>query len=1146
MSIARSTDLLAGEIWTALYSALPSINFNASDPVSINAALRSYVQTNYPENFNDWILSSEFVVILDLLSWLGGVLAYKTDIAARENFIDVAEAKTSILRLARFLSYNPSRCQPSTGVLKITQVATDDEVIDSFGVNLSNVTVLWNDPNNSNWYEQFTMIMNNAFVTTNPFGVPLSAGTVSGVQTQLYRINGFANAQSLSFTSQVSGLAMDFEICNCDFTNGGTLFEKDPNPANAMQLYYLNDNNGNGSAQTGFFLLFKQGTSQQQTFNIATPIQNQLIDIAIGNINQNDVWVDTVDDNGNVVIDWTKVPAILSSNITYNQIASTQRNIFSVITRDNDQISIRFSDGNFGNAPVGNIQVTFRVSNGLAYSINPSEIDGVTFQFGYTNPSGVQKTLYLTCSLFSAVSNSAASETIDQIRQRAPQVYATQNRMVSGEDYNTYPLSSNLAVKIKAVNRVYSGQSRYIDLHDPTGTYQDLSLFADDGILFTDTADTYFEVPLSLNPTADQLFSDYIQPAIDQYTTQNLIRNVLLQYLPLLPGQTTVPTVGISSMVLPTTGKPIPLVSQVSTITTVTWTAASVSLFTNTGYFSVSNAVLGNLVQPGAIVQFKINNTYQWVAVIDIVSDISTPPPNNTAGPVTLSQSVPTGSTVVRILPQALTVLPQPIIDQILINLNKRISFSLWYDYSTSGGTWSIQGPQNDFGTVEAQLVQFGTLNLLLIMNVNYITGLWRINSRGMRYVFESLSAIQWYNDGSRALSQLTGEATADTVRILSVNQDLHTDTFTGLHHGFALQQNYDLTIDRLWSYPDGTYENRRTTVALTDSNNDGYPDQPDLFFNVLSDVPVNTFVFWSNTANPPYDEPLYTVRAYDTDTLRLSDYPLPAIGTVGFQLTSTSSYTLNETFWVMTGNGWQQDTISYRAERGRGPNVAAAWITSNGTLLPYADAMSFQWKHYAPSDHRINPASTNIIDIFVLTYAYDSSVRQWIFNGADITDLPTPDTELDLGTAFSALETFKMFSDTIIWRPVKYKFLFGASADPSVQAQFKVVRVASSSVSDGEIQSKILTAINTFFAVANWDFGETFYFSELAAYIHQQLVGLISSVVIVPVAADATFGDGFEISCDADEIFISTAQISDIVLITTNSAINLRIGLTG
>lgn len=53
-------------------------------------------------------------------------------------------------------------------------------------------------------------------------------------------------------------------------------------------------------------------------------------------------------------------------------------------------------------------------------------------------------------------------------------MYYTQNRFVNGEDYNVAPLSlGNTVLKSKkAINRLYSGQSRFIDINDPTGKYQ--------------------------------------------------------------------------------------------------------------------------------------------------------------------------------------------------------------------------------------------------------------------------------------------------------------------------------------------------------------------------------------------------------------------------------------------------------------------------------------------------------------------------------------------------------------------------------------------------------------------------------------------------------------------------------------------------
>ena len=1132
------------------------------------------IQVNYPEDFNDWIVSSEFVAIIDLLSWLAGTLAFKTDLAARENFIDTAEARESILRLARFLSYNPSRCQPATGIVKLVEISTDDDVFDSFGINQANNTILWNDPNNANWFEQFTAILNNSFVSTNPFGIPLKSGTVASVATQLYRVNGLANDSSMAFSSIVSGTSMDFEVCNGDFTDLGTLFERAPNPNNAFHLYYLNDSNGNTSAHTGFFLLFKQGTTQQQTFNITVPIENQLIDLTSINVNQNDVWVQTIGDDGAVTIDWSKVPSIITTNITFNDIPTADRNIFSVLTRDNDQITIRFSDGRFGNAPAGNVKVTYRVSNGLSYQIKPLEINHISLPIIFTNRLGSKKTLNLTFALFENVANATTAETIEQIRQRAPQVYATQNRMVSGEDYNVFPLSSNLAAKIKAVNRVYSGQSRYIDLHDPTGTYQDLSLFAEDGILFLDQSDVYLEVPITSNRTTSEIIVDYVQPMLDQHAMIALIRDVLMQNV--LSGQ---------------------IVAQPNH-----WTTSSADLFNTTGWFSS----LDSLIQPGAIVQFVIAGTPTWIAVIDVAGSITTVPAQNTAGPVTLAQEVPTGSIVMAILPSASVTPSSTVLASITDNLDHHLSFTLWYDYwnngSSAGPVWVVQASQNDFGSATPALQG----SQLLIMTMNYISGMWRINARGLRVVFESVNDIQWFDDGNRALTQPTGEASRDTIRIMRINRDVNDKT------GYALTQDYNLSIDRLWLYPDGTAEPRRTTVRLYDSDQDGYPDQPDSYYkltssgftyavtniatkgttvlsvanttgmalqqtvtgigiavgtsvkaftdrtitlslpitadiaigqNITANDPLqqNTFLFWSNATNPPYDQPLYTVKAYAHETLRETD--TPAIGTVGFQIAATS-YLDEQTFWVYSAAGWQQDVNgTYRVEQGRGPNVAASLLTNTGIVVPRGDQMIFHWKHYAPSDHRIDPSPTNIIDIFVMTFEYDTLVRRWISNGAILSDLPPPPTELDLRLQFSARhETVKMFSDQIVWRPVRYKFLFGRGADATLQAQFKVVRLVNEAISDGEIRTRIITAITTFFDVSHWDFGETFFYTELAAYIHQQLAGLIGSVVLVPLYADSAFGDGFEVSCRSDEIFISTAQVSDIVLISSNTAVNLRI----
>ena len=97
--------------------------------------------------------------MIDLIAFLGQNIAFRVDLNARENYLELAERRESVLRLARLLSYNPKRNQPANGLLKFESVATTEEIFDSNNVNLAGQTVVWNDPANTNWSEQFLSLI---------------------------------------------------------------------------------------------------------------------------------------------------------------------------------------------------------------------------------------------------------------------------------------------------------------------------------------------------------------------------------------------------------------------------------------------------------------------------------------------------------------------------------------------------------------------------------------------------------------------------------------------------------------------------------------------------------------------------------------------------------------------------------------------------------------------------------------------------------------------------------------------------------------------------------------------------------------------------------------------------------------------------
>jgi hypothetical protein len=134
------------------------------------------------------------------------------------------------------------------------------------------------------------------------------------------------------------------------------------------------------------------------------------------------------------------------------------------------------------------------------------------------------------------------------------------------------------------------------------------------------------------------------------------------------------------------------------------------------------------------------------------------------------------------------------------------------------------------------------------------------------------------------------------------------------------------------------------------------------------------------------------------------------------------------------------------------------------------------------------------------------------------------------------------MVSDSIVWNSGKFKVLFGTQAEPELQATFKVVKAPSSSISDNEVKTRVIEAIDAYFDIRNWDFGEKFFYTELAAFIHQQLSRIISSVVIVPNNANSQFGNLFEIAASPDELFISTATVNNVQIVVSLTDQNLRV----
>lgn len=1280
----RQSNLFAAEDWKVVYETFRQIDLNSYDFDTIRESMIDHLRATYPDTFNDWVENDEFIFILDTISYLGQNLAFRMDLNTRENFIDTAERRESVLRLASMLSYNPKRCYPARGLLKINQVTTTHDIRDSNGKSLAGIPINWNDSLNPDWYEQFILVMNSSFSEANPFGSPAKRYTNGSIVTQLYQMTTTSfSSVTEKFSATVNSESMNFEVVNPDIDSSGVYFERHPEPEKSKYMMYLNDGNGFSSPDTGFFLYFKQGSLKFEDYQFDLLIENRTVDIEVSNINELDVWVQSISDDGVVTDKWTKVPS--TQNVVYNSVDQQVTEIYSVITNDNDQVSIRFPDSTSGTVPRGTFRFWYRVSNGESYTIKTTDIQNNSISYDYiaSGTDTSEKTLDMRFSLQYQVQNAQAQETIDQIRARAPQNYYTSNRLINGEDYNIGPLQQgNLVLKSKAVNRTYSGHSRFIDINDPTGKYQNTDVFSELGIMYSTSSMRQNSAALPTSSTWESIITNSIQPLIYDVGAKTVYQEIgtdgaywntsdieqnrkyrsevsdEYKWSP-SAGKTPYGAYGtfapvVSSLVPYVTSGAVLLFEDTNDATQRVWTSVS-AYNSTTGEYTLSTAIpstgwklieyypnlrsifnqseittisskldlsenfglvydLNTLTWVTIPLTDKNNATYRangWEELPDAVQWSSNTSYNindyviyNSKLYKSMYLHTSTTSFVstnwkyigsdlynnweIRdatdpYLANTFVVYNGSVYESNVQNYGVAFNTNEWDLISTPTQNANIRLWASSESYVVGDLVRYGTtiyqsiadftpISTFNAANWSKIAGIessiydplvlchytsktWDFISPSLDYIFYGDNMGFYFTDLSDVSDINTGLAQSDVIKVLRSNYDPN-------NAGLSYDSDISLTIAANTTQVDGYIDYTRVKLAPP---LDGFknPLNPGLLDDVISGS-ASENIFWQrNDDNTEEYLDLSLVKRDETEKLTYDPYVTFFVLAEWDDITElygkrqtiygaadvVFAYQVDDEFLY-----FKIDTIINESNAITLSNFASNYTnesylsTNNLSQVYYINNfvgrlnMHFLWKHYAPSNHRIDPAITNIHDIYVLTTSYSDDISAWATSDPT-SDMPTPPTSTELRAVFNEIETTKALSDAIIWHSAKYIPLFGEGADNDYKCNFKVVLAQGSTISDDEAKQKIVTLINEFFAIDNWDFGESFFFTELSSYIHLNMITDVASIVIVPLNTSSKFGTLFEIPSEPDEVFVSTASVSNITIVDNLTVNNLRIG---
>lgn len=1302
-SSSRQSALFGVQDWKKIYQTYREADFTSYDYETLRKAFIDYLTTYYPETFNDYIESSEFIALLDIIAFMGQSMAFRSDLNARENFIDTAERRDSVIKLANLVSYNPKRNTCAQGVVKIVAVQTTENIRDINGNSLGNQLIQWNDPSNPYWQTQFNSIINASLISSQYVGKPGNTAVLLGVKTDEYTIaipDGYLPI--VPFIAQVDGVDMNFELVSVTSLNDNALYEIPPAPIGAFNVLYQNDKLGYGSPNTGWFAYFKQGVLTNVDFAFAEAIENNVQLINIEGINNTDTWLYKLGSQGIIDELWKEVESVYANAAL--QLENSQRKIFSVTSRYNDQVTYVFGDGVFAEIPVGSFRAYVRSGNALKYTIDPNEMQGITVNIGYISRSNRIETLTLTLALQLPVNTAQTRESLTSIKERAPARYYTQNRMVNGEDYTNFPYTLyNSIIKSKALNRSSIGVSRSLDLLDPTGKYSSTNVYANDGALWKLDGDN----PDTGAPTTATTFSlnninfatEFLSQSFQQILGSQQCQQYYLEYYPRYSGYyQPAGSAGNYNAYWNLSTVNSDNVTGYFYINTTSQFPQSVGPLNGTDLRYIAAGTMIKFVCPDPSTQcFDKNNrivvrtpnyaigdkTYIWTGVEQVIDDGSnynTGNLDNGNGPITLSEYIPNTAVIDKTLTATKTITnitsattgvvttssthllidgQAVVISGVggMVELNNNTYYAKASGYSsttfglfndsalenpvnttiynayTSGGTSSSQATgiipaidsslsnvlirqclayiqlKQNFALVydnslTANLERWSIVAPIPTVNIepttyfmsfiySAIDNIYYVRYRTLQYYFGSVDEVRFFFDSiEKVFDPKSGKTIADYINVQSVNPNLQSAQ--------PLGTNYYLDIIAQPIESDGYADDYGVEISSIDIDT-GYPSDPD-FFELICDTTTSPYpyVFFEIvednlglyrteivpngaivTAQQTYANVWANRYLYPANTTFYTDYnpveysitnitaATPAVVTVsstyaftdgqkviitaaggnngtrfikatGYSSTTFALYSNPDLtdavtgFSVLSGKvstepGWYQSTLNNVTNI-----ITLTTVSYKYSVKTGRGDIIFQYRHNSNNTTRIDPATTNIIDLYVVTQAYYTSYTNWLNDSTGVLIEPPPPTINELSQSYSNIDDYKMLSDSVVLNSVKFKPLFGTKADPALRGTLKIIKSPLTTASESQIRSAALTALNSYFSLDKWNFGDTFYFSELTAYLHIELADLISSVVVVPQDPNQKFGDLYEIRSAPYEIFVNGATANDIIIVAS------------
>jgi len=417
------------------------INYLNRDFASIRQQLIDFTKQYYPQSYRDFSESSPGQIFIEQASYVGDILSYYTDQQFLESFIQFAKDRRNIINAAKYMGYKVKPSSASSTIVDIFQLLPSKR-------------------SNNNEYspdERYCLILS-----------PLTQLTsVSGVN--------FIIDQSVDFSQDTKYSPREITVYNRDETGA--------------PLFYLIKKSV--QAYSGTVVVKQVSVGDPQSFYSISLTESTVLKIlsVVDNNNKNyyevdylaqdtiPIEVDNVPLNSQVLSEYrSETPKILKylrtenrfitsvdeNNITTIQFgANTENYDNTVIIPNPTNVGVSLSNlknldisldntnvlkaKSYGVSPSNTtLTITYVIGGGLSSNVNSGEINrisGVSYQNDVTSLTDSEVILLNTIKSSLSVNNPESSsggddaESDEEIRQNALLNFATQNRMVTEDDF---------------------------------------------------------------------------------------------------------------------------------------------------------------------------------------------------------------------------------------------------------------------------------------------------------------------------------------------------------------------------------------------------------------------------------------------------------------------------------------------------------------------------------------------------------------------------------------------------------------------------------------------------------------------------------------------------------------------------------------